>query len=185
MRLPGVIYDDDRIRLMILFALITAKKPITRAVLCNIIMYDALAEYFSILENLSALISADLVVEHGHKETDIKLLYITDYGKETFEELKQRLALSVREKIACSALKAMSNYNRENSVIGERYAKDDGYIADLTLMEGKTELMKLSVFVPNELQSAAIIKHFKSHPEIIYKTIIDALTVSGDEEEKL
>ena len=182
MRLPGVIYEDDRIRLMILLALISAKKPITREVLCNIIIYDSLAEYFSILENLSALTKADLVVELSVKGSDTNLLYITDYGKDTFEELKLRLSLSIREKIACSALKAMSSYNRENSVLGDRYPKDDGFIADLALVDGKTELMKLSVFVPNELQSAAIVKHFKNNPELIYKTIIDVLTASDEEE---
>ncbi|MBE6904204.1 MAG: DUF4364 family protein [Ruminococcaceae bacterium] len=173
---PGVIYDNEKIRLLILSTLVSAKRPITAAVLSDILCYEGLAEYFAIMDNLYELINSDLIVEYSESNDENKLLYITDLGKETYEELKRTLPLTVRERIACSTLIFVSDFNRENAVIGTLTPVKDGFNVQIQLMDNNLCLMSTEVFVPSEIQGRAIIKHYKKNPEKVYTAILEALT---------
>ncbi len=183
---PGVIYDSEKIRLLILSTLVCAKRPITSIVLSDIICYEGLAEYFSVMDNLYELIHGDLIVEYSENNDDNKLLYITDLGRDTYEELKRKLPLTVRERIACTTLIFVSEFNRENAVLGSVTPVKEGYNVQIQLMDNNLCIMSTNIFVPSEIQGRAIVKHYKKNPEKVYNAILEALTkdVNRDVEDK-
>ncbi len=171
----GGLRNREEIRLLICYLLKTIDKPLEKSQLNDAVLENGLANYFEINQALTELLanaSIDTVIEN-----DEECYVILPRGREIADSLETTLPKTVRERAVNSAIKLMTfkRVEKENKV--EIIRLDDGYNVVFSLMSGKDELMRLTLFAGDSLQAQTIKENYLKDPVKLYSSIITALTV--------
>lgn len=176
----GGIKDKSEVKILILYILKSINKGLTISNISDILIKDGLADYFVIAEAVGELTAS----EHIEKLKKGKEFYYfaTQLGFDTSDELYQRLPFTVREKAISSALEILAVINRNSQILTRTTEVKGGFEIECKIQDEEYEIMKISLYVPNQLQAETVAKHFKKKPEIVYKKIISLLANDITEE---
>ncbi len=172
----GGLRNRDDIRLLICYLLKSVESPMTRQMLNDAMQKDGLANYFEVGQAIEELMKS------GNIEFDIsgedEVFTVTQKGREAADMLQTSLPITVREKAVNAAIRLITRAQaeRENDIKVEKDL-NGGFKITFTLFDQKTEFMKLTVHVNDELQLEQIKNNFINDPAKVYSTIITALTV--------
>ena len=103
-------------------------------------------------------------------------MVLNQLGVETANLLQKSLPRSVRERVVSAAENLLSEQKkrRENQIITQKL--EEGFNLTFIIHEKDFDLMRFSMFVPDEVQLDAIKKKFLSDPSGFYAHIISYLT---------
>lgn len=168
---PGGLWNKNDIRILLCYVLASVGAPLSRESIGEIIQGKALANYFEVGDALDSL------VKQGNAAVDESGLFsVTDSGREIAANLDATLPLSVRDKALEAALRltAEQKARRENQV--ELLKAENGYQVCCHVSGGETELMTISLYVPDKAQAELVERNFYRDPEGVYRLLLAALT---------
>lgn len=168
---PGGLWNKNDIRILLCYVLASVGAPLSRESIGEIIQGKALANYFEVGDALDSL------VKQGNAAVDEAGLFsVTDSGREIAANLDATLPLSVRDKALEAALRltAEQKARRENKV--ELQKAENGYQVCCHVSGGETELMTISLYVPDKAQAELVERNFYRDPEGVYRLLLAALT---------
>lgn len=168
---PGGLWNKNDIRILLCYVLASVGAPLSRESIGEIIQGKALANYFEVGDALDSL------VKQGNAAVDEAGLFsVTDSGREIAANLDATLPLSVRDKALEAALRltAEQKARRENQV--ELQKAENGYQVRCHVSGGETELMTISLYVPDKAQAELVERNFYRDPEGVYRLLLAALT---------
>ena len=173
---PGGLRSLSEIKLLVCYLLSCIDEKITRAQLCEISQDKGLANYFEINQAISDL-AANGSVESEFIDCE-EYLSVTEKGRSSARTLESQLPKAVREKAINAAVKmlTLARSRRENTVEVEKLP-DGGYNVTFCVSDPKAQLMKLTVFVADEMQVETVKNNFYEDPVRLYSGIIASLTV--------
>ncbi len=172
----GGLRNRDDIRLLICYLLKSVESPMTRQMLNDAMQEDGLANYFEVGQAIEELMKTGNIVFDLQGEEEV--FTVTDKGREAAEMLQTSLPRTVREKAVNAAIRLITKarVERENNIEVEKDPQG-GFKITFTLFDQKTEFMKLTVHVNDELQLEQVKNNFINDPAKVYSTIITSLTV--------
>lgn len=172
---PGGLTNRTDIKVLVCYVIKSVDGPISKLQLNEVMMEEGLANYFEVSQAIGELISQGNIV--CAEESGEEMLTITEKGIEAADTLQTNLPRSVREKAINSAIRisTLARRKHENKVDVEEV--EDGYNVTFHLGDGKTELMKLTVFVADKIQVETVKENFYNDPIELYSGIIASLTV--------
>ena len=172
----GGLTNKTEIKLLICYLLKSLDAPLSKLQLSDIIQGEGLANYFELIQALDELIRDDNV-RMNLEDTD-EMLTVTEKGINSVENLEMDfLPRSVKEKAVNTAirLQTLARRERENKIEVEK--TDSGYNVTFFFGDEKTQLMKLTIYVADEIQVETVKKNFLEDPIKLYSEIITSLTV--------
>ena len=172
----GGLRDRDDIRLLVCYTLKNVDVPMTKMMMNEILQQDGLANYFEVGEAIEDLLKTGSLI------TDIidddECIILTDKGRESVRMLQHNLPKTVREKAINSAIRLTTRArNEKENKIDVKKEENGGYTITFTMLDGESELMKLSVYVVDSAQLQQVRNNFMDDPIGVYSAILTSLTV--------
>lgn len=171
---PGVLRDQNDVKLLILYILKIAKQPVTMPDITDIIMDGGNANYFDFSDALNQLLSIGHIGQITKENQE--LLKITPLGIETVEMFEKRLPYSVREKTMRIVIQTLSKLKAESELRCEIKDQIFGCAVTCGIIDMGETLFEVTISVANRMQADIISRRFKENPEYIYKSVINLLT---------
>ncbi len=172
---PGGFQDVYEVRILICYLLHSIAEPLSKEHLNEIFQSTNLVNYFVFSDALSQLLT--------EKQLSVFKIDADEYyrlnqsGIDTANLFRHHLPRSVRKKVVEIALKMLSKQkrDRENEVITEKL-ENGGYNITFVIHDIEFELMRFSLFVPDEVQVDVIKSQFLKSPTDFYTHVITYLT---------
>lgn len=171
---PGGLWNRNDIRILLCYIFSSVDGPLSAEDISQIVQGKALANYFEVSDALASLL------KQGNIAQDENGLYtVTPAGREIAGSLDATLPLSVRDKALEAAVRLMAEARsrRENRVDVEETER--GFQVTCHISGGETELMAVSLYVPDRAQAQLVEKNFYRDPEGAYRLLLSFLT--GDQ----
>ena len=171
----GFIRDMLDVKVLILYVMNQAEKPLTIQNIYELCYQDDRLTYFDVCEAVPQLVST------GHIEEQEGGLYaITEKGRENVEITGDSVAFTVRER----ARAAVETFNRESTRSGhvrtEILERDGVCSALLELHDDAGKLMSMELTAPSRKQARKLAAAFHRSAEQIYSAVMEDLL--SDEE---
>ncbi len=173
---PGGLTNKTEIKLLICYLLKSLDAPLSKLQMSDIIQGEGLANYFELIQALDELIRDDNV-RMNLDGTD-EILTITEKGIDAVRSLEMDfLPRSVKEKAVNTAirLQTLAKREKENKIEVEKL--ENGFNVTFFFGDEKNQLMKLTIYVADEIQVETVRKNFLDDPIKLYSEIITSLTV--------
>ena len=108
-----------------------------------------------------------------------KCYTLTDLGESAAGTFEKTLPLSVREK-AVDGREPLLHPSGNGARTTRRRSKsaDDGYLLTLTITDVGSDLLKLTILLPDEETCGRIRERFLDDPIVVYKGVVASLTGS-------
>jgi len=169
----GFIHEELDLKILILYILNKLSGPISIFSLFEICKCDNAVGYFDYSDCLSDLIdNANVAVS----EDDEDCVYITEKGRVNVSAVGGNLPNSVRNKAEWLIEDANEDIAREALIKTGCVSENGINKVELSLSDGVSDIMKLSVFCGDEKLSAKIRKNFKKNAEQYYINIMNMLS---------
>lgn len=171
---PGGLWTKNDIRILLCYILSSVDAPLSAGDISGIMQGRGLANYFETGDALAGL------ERLGHIRGTPEGYVIEPTGREIAESLDTGLPLAVRDKAleAAVSLLARARAKRENRV--EIQDLENGCRVRCVISGGSSDLMELSLYVPDRAQARVIEEHFYEDPQGVYQLLLAVLT--GDRE---
>ncbi len=173
---PGGLTNKTEIKLLICYLLKSLDAPLSKLQMSDVIQGEGLANYFELIQALDELIRDDNV-RMDLDGTD-EILTITQKGIDAVTSLEMDyLPRSVKEKAVNTAIRMQTLARREKENKIEVEELENGFNVTFLFGDEKTELMRLTIYVADEIQVETVKKNFLDDPIKLYSEIITSLTV--------
>lgn len=173
---PGGLTSKTEIKLLICYLLKSLDAPLSKLQMSDIIQGEGLANYFELIQALDELIRDDNV-RMDLDGTD-EILTITEKGTDAVKSLEMDfLPRSVKEKAVNTAIRLQTLAKREKENKIEVKKLENGFNVTFFFGDEKNQLMKLTIYVADEIQVETVRKNFLDDPIKLYSEIITSLTV--------
>ena len=167
------IFNQVTIQYIILFTLLKADRIVTHDQLTSLVLDNCnikFTDFRIALDNLEKIGHIRVFSPDG-KETYCELLSL---GKEAAGFFAKKIPVYIREPIEKYIAPFFNEDEKKQSVRAELLPLNEKeYMADLGIFEGKTPLMRLSVYAGTRKYAYSMIKEFKKNPQKVYETIIE------------
>lgn len=172
---PGGMHDKYEVKILICYLLNNCSKPITQDQLNFIFQNEKIVNYFTYSDAISELFKSEHIFEKEHSDHK-KYLYLNELGVTTSQTLKHMLPRSLKDNViaACMKLLAKLKTEKENEVTVTPFGT--GFNVECIIHDTDFDLMKLTVFAPDEMQATRIKNNFLNSPTNIYSGLINLLT---------
>lgn len=172
----GFIRDMLDVKVLILYVLSKAEKPMSLQNIYELCYQDDRLTYFDVCEAVPQLAGT------GHiAETAEGMVEITEKGRETAEITADSVAFPVRER----ARAAVEEFNQENTrsshVRTEILERDGSFVALLELRDDVGKLISMEVTAPSKKQARKLSASFHKCAEQIYSAVMEDLLSEIDE----
>lgn len=173
---PGGLTMDFEIKIMICYILQQTGQPMPISALIEVFVEEGIGNYFEVASAASAL------VKSGHvnigSENGEKCYYNTSLGDDAAQTFEKKLPATVREK----AVQAANDY----FLIQKRRAKnethiekvDDGFLLTLKIQDIGSDLLSVTILLPDMESCKQIEKRFMKDAVVVYKGVVALLTGS-------
>jgi len=164
----GFLSPSD-IKLLVCYILKSIGKPIEKDIVISSITTHELANYYTVCEAITSLISLGNIEEYEN------LLSITAKGSEAAGQLEISLPYSVREKVIYATMDTLLNIKSKNENNVKVEKTDNGYLVSTTINDGDIKLFSLCVYAPDSMQADFIKEKFLRNIKNIYMANIEML----------
>ena len=170
----GFIRDMLDVKVLILYVMSQAEKPLTIQSIYELCYQDDRLTYFDVCEAVPQLAAT------GHIREESGCYTITEKGRENVEITADSVAFTVRER----ARAAVETFNRESTRSGhvrtEILERDGVCLALLELHDDVGKLMSMELTAPSRKQARKLTAAFHRSAEQIYSAVMEDLL--SDEE---
>lgn len=172
---PGGLTSTTQIRILICYLLNVIEKPVGTDDLKNTLHFEGLANYFEVCNAIAELEKNGHITTVEHQD---KLCYVaTASGMNIAKELAEDVPKTVKEYAveAINKVQIRERNERENKVEIENL--DFGCRVTCIATDGIREILKVSLFVPDEYCAKMVKERFLNDPSHVYLGISDILTL--------
>lgn len=177
----GGIRSTEKIKIIICYILANTKNRLTRSSVQSALYDNGIANYFEISQAIDDLIRVG-AVEQTDDSSEAELS-VNDKGIQIAKDLEGELSVYIKNKAvrATSLTAVYERRQRENDIVITKI-HDKRFRLDITLHSGldadgsDDELMKLSVYVTDQLQAQSMKQSFINNPVKLYEKVIEGLT---------
>lgn len=167
----GFIHDMLDVKVLILFVMNRVLYPVDTQKLYELCLQDECLSYFDVVQALPQMVAS------GHLEQNGEEFVITEKGRETAALTEDSIAYPVLQR----AGRAIDRFNREmrrdNFIRTELIAQPNGdYLVVMHLDDELGTVMSLELTAPNAQQARSLARSFHDSADVIYRTVLDALT---------
>ena len=172
---PGGLKDRSEIKLMVCYLLKTLNKSLTRTQINEILQHNEIANYFEINGAISDLIASGQVTSEIEDEEE--LITITAKTLLYVPVIERDLPRTLREKAVNAAINVLQRdrIKKESKVTSEPHG--DGYHVTFCVTDMGAELLKVTIYVPDERQIEVVKRNFYDNAVEIYSNLISSFTV--------
>lgn len=173
---PGGLTLGHEIKILLCYLLQNISQKLTLSQINEALLKRGLVNYFELADAMSELLESGHIVLCGTTAKDEDCYILTELGRKTAAEFSESLPLTVREKALASAqnLLARQKSAAENIVTVDKVK--DGYMVNLIISDIGSDLLNLSLFMPTQVEAAAVKRQFMRDPLLVYKGILALLT---------
>lgn len=175
---PGGLRSKDEIRILICYLLSSVSAPLAKDDILSIMQENGFANYFEVTDSLSELTAnGNLLCSE-----EVSPLYTAALqGKMIAAQLDKALPFSVREKAVAAALNLLARAKRERENKVEIEKIPAGYQVTCHVSGGEVELMRFTLYAPDEKQAQMIKRNFHESPELVYQVMLSLVTGQADQ----
>lgn len=174
---PGGLTNDFEVKILLCYLLGELSEGIRHSLFMDVFQQTGYVNYFEFTEAISELIASGQV-QQGEEKGE-PLYRLTPLGRQSVAVIGKDLPRSVREK-CLEQLRwrlRLERRERENAISYQRV--EDGYQITIAMQDIGTNLMELSLFVPNQAQCERIRHNFLENPTKAYRQILLALGIES------
>ncbi|MDR0839163.1 MAG: DUF4364 family protein [Oscillospiraceae bacterium] len=172
--MPGLIRNDTDLKVLILFIARKLGRPVTLAALTELATGapgTGALTYFDVAS------CADSLVKTGHLGLEGGEYAVTEKGVRNGEITEADVPYSVRRHAERAALELRAKLERDELVRTSRtILRRGGYSAEMSLSDGRDEVMLLRVTAASEEQAKKIENAFRERAESVFGAIMRELT---------
>ena len=169
----GFIHEKIDIKILTLFVLKRLPAPVDIESLSEAAICDDGISYFDFADCLAEL------VESGHVTERDNRYQITEKGVRNALLMEDSLPFTVRMVAEKNASQLAAELSRDRNIETSHTSRmDGGYTVNLSLSDGKGEIMKLSLLVGTEEECVKIEKRFRRKAESYYGEILELMLFS-------
>lgn len=173
---PGGLTTDYEIKILICHVLKHIERPMPVSALIELFVGEGIGNYFEAASAAAALVKSGHIAI-GSCEGE-KCYTLTGLGESAAGTFEKTLPLSVREKAVDAANRYFIRRERRAHNKAEIQKADDGYLLTLTITDVGSDLLKLTILLPDEETCGRIRERFLDDPIVVYKGVVASLTGS-------
>ena len=175
--------DAGEIKLCVLFCLRYADEPLSDSDLKHLMLSATSVDFLELCGIIDTLIPDNYIKKVWRN--DAEMYTLTEQGQNTIDEFEDKIMASVRASLKSAIDKHL---NREGPKTQIKCivtpAERDLYNVDVEITEGKSTLLKMTVFTGNKEKAARFAKGFRKNPMGFYTEVIGALSRLSEDAEK-
>jgi hypothetical protein len=169
---PGGLRSKNEILILICYLLSSVNTPLSKEDILGIMQSNGFANYFEVTDALSELASNGNLSCDGNPP----LYMATPQAKMIAGQLDNALPRSIREKAVAAAMNLLASAKREKENQVEIQKTEKGYNVTCHVSGGNLELMRFSLYVPDNRQAKMVKKNFQSAPQNVYQLMLALVT---------
>ena len=173
---PGGLTTDYEIKILICHVLKHIERPMPVSALIELFVGEGIGNYFEAASAAAALVKSGHIAIGGCEGE--KCYTLTDLGESAAGTFEKTLPLSVREKAVDAANRYFIRRERRAHNKAEVQKADDGYLLTLPITDVGSDLLKLTILLPDEETCGRIRERFLDDPIVVYKGVVASLTGS-------
>lgn len=170
---PGAPRNRSDVRLLVLYAICRANRPISFDTVLNALNGGRMVNYFE------AAAAVENLFQQGQlsktEEDGIEKYIATETGRTIVDELEQNLPKTIRQK----ALRQVQYYAKLEKHLSENEVEirelEEGYEVSMQVGKGENRILQLTLYAANRELANAIRKGFLESPENVCQSVLDAL----------
>lgn len=178
--MPQRLYNDEKIKAILLYLLNELDDPYDFQTISEIIVWDGSINYFVFTECFNELIRCGGIQKITEPDTNRETFTLTPLGKEMLQAIGDTLLKFVKERIMRSATRLLA-FKKDGTNVSTTITPDhDGYQLTCTLKNKKFSLLELKMYFDNKEEADLLQIEFDRRAEKIYSGVLALLT--GDTE---
>ncbi len=174
---PGGLRKRSNVRLLICYIINSVDEPLRKDIVVTVMQKNGIANYFEILDAFNDLYKKQNIILADEKND---LYTVSESGKLIASNLSSELPLTIRERALASVMEILMQEKSEKENRVDIKKIDNGYMVDCHISGGKNDLFGCQIYVPDSKQAKIVKRNFQSNAEMIYKTMIAAITNNGE-----
>lgn len=172
---PGGFKDKYEIKLLVCYLLSTVRTPLTEAQLNAIFQNSGLVNYFAYTTAFAELKESDMIAPAA--DADGKEAYrITELGEDSVRKLEDNLPRSVRDAVVETAMRLLSQLERNRNVAVTTETTEDGTVVRCRILDVGSDLMDLKLYASNPSQADWLAEAFREKSDYLYRVILATAT---------
>lgn len=176
MREHGFIRDMLDVKVLILYVLSKAEKPMSLQNIYELCYQDDRLTYFDVCEAIPQLL------ETGHAvESEEGMVEITEKGREIAEITADSVAFPVRERARAAVEEFNQESTRNGHVRTEILEREGAFGALLELSDDMGKLISMEITAPSKKQARKLAASFHKCAEQLYSAVMEDLLSEIDE----
>lgn len=161
-------------KLIILYMLSRVNFPLTNSHISSFLLEKGYTNYFTLQQAFSELEEAKLIRMETIRNTT--RCHLTKSGEETLGYFKDRIPKAIQEDVDNYLLERKVELRNEVSVTADYYrTTGKEYAVRCIVKENETDLIDLTLTVPDESEAKMICRNWKDKCDKIYQTLITEL----------
>ena len=162
-------------KVLILYVLNKAAKPLTNDVLYKLVLSGIDMNYFYFQQFILDLINVKYIF--SFEKEDQTLYQITDSGKKTLDLTLDLLPGIIKLKADTNLKAILDSSEEEHSVVAEfTPVSENHYIIVCKIIENNETVFEVKTFAGSRNEAKAMVDNWQNHANIIYPQIINSLT---------
>ncbi len=174
--MPYRLYDDDKIKLILLYLLNELDGAYDFQTISEIIVWDSSINYFVFTDCFNQLLENGSIEKKLDSESGKELYYISQSGKISIEAVEDSLLKFIKERIMRSATRLLAFKKDGSNVSTSIQEKDDGYELCCAIKNKKFNLLELKLYFDNKEEAELLQLGFDQRAEHIYSSILALLS---------
>ncbi len=171
---PGGLRTTYEINILICYLLKSVDAAFTKAQLAEILQRDGLVNYFELANSINELVKLDQI--RAEKQADGEDVYrVTELGAKACATIERTVSASAREKAVKAALRLVKRIDRERKNKVDISQTEDGYLVTMRILDVGSDLMTLTLFLPDAMQAEVVKRQFLNDPQLLYKGVLSLL----------
>lgn len=173
---PGGLTKDYEIKILICYILSRIERPIPISALIEVFVGEGIGNYFEAASAAAGLVkSGHIAIENLDGERCYRLAAVGEAAADTFEK---NLPLSIREKAVEAAKRyfRVKTHRAQNKTATKKV--DDGYLLTLTISDAGSDLLTMTILLPDAQSCETLETRFVDDPIVVYKGVVALLTGS-------
>lgn len=175
----GGLRSGYEVNILICYLLKHCGEPLSKNEIIETLLNNGLVNYFELTNSLVELKKLEQIdVDVNEKNEDI--YSISKKGLFNLTMLEREIPKTVKQKAIDAALQLLAKKKRLVDNIAEITQVPDGYKVDMKILDIGTDLLDISLFVPDIASAKRIRSAFLNDPQLIYKGVLALLTGDMD-----
>ena len=170
---PGGLTESYQVNILVCFLLDTLNQPLSYDIIQEAAVGSQLVNYFELTNALSSLVNlGNITLEQGKEN----IYTLTRSGREMADTFTKKLPRSVRDRVLEAAQESLTKKRMENQLVFDVEKTNDGYRMSICMKDIGTDLLAISLFLPNQESCDKVRSRFMRNSQEMYENILTMLT---------